>query len=132
MKKLILVFVLLVFGCANNPQRQDTSYFGSFVTPFELINFFEENPCEGINLNRDRLNCGSCGNVCNIDDSDRCESGTCLCGLNPACGPGQDCRNGQCITSDPNGKICEFDDECGAGFACIEAHCSFIECAPGS
>src|SRR5687768_13070517 len=87
-------------------------------------------PCDDAGLMDDRWNCGSCGTVCGVDDTDRCVHGSCLCGASAPCGTGADCRFGRCVPVDMTGRVCEFDPECGAGFACIEAHCSRVECVP--
>lgn len=86
--------------------------------------------CNPEAVHDDFWNCGECGHICFANRSDRCLAGECTCGSGPACEAGTGCRAGRCVPSDPTGKVCEFDDECGAGFVCIEAHCSHMECVP--
>lgn len=86
-------------------------------------------PCEDILT--DPFNCGVCENVCDPVISDRCVSGMCSCGLEPApCSLTSECRFGECRESDLTAAVCEFDDECAAGYACIRGHCSFVRCVP--
>lgn len=45
----------------------------------------------------------------------------------PGCSGDQECRNGRCLDPDPNGRTCEFDDECwgeGDHFFCIAGYCT--------
>ena len=85
---------------------------------------------ETTNTDYDFYNCGACYNACSTDDADRCEMGVCMCGSEPSCGPGFDCRGAQCVAQDPIGTVCEFDAECPAGYGCIEGRCTSLDCVP--
>jgi len=89
---------------------------------------------EGREAPNDPLNCGRCGNECPYFTTDRCNVDQCMCGVSPPCDAAtEECRFGVCRPVDENGRICEFDRECGApesGFGCILGHCSRIECTP--
>jgi len=52
-----------------------------------------------------------------------------LCDLD--CGPGAQCRHGECFDSDPEGSVCEFDDQCGHGLFCVTGRCTQLSCFPG-
>jgi len=92
----------------------------------------EIHPCdmEDDGTDSDFFNCGMCDNVCDSVVTDRCVFGTCMCGLEDSCGPTEECRFNSCHESDPLGEVCEFDDECAAGYACLRGHCSFVRCVP--
>lgn len=83
---------------------------------------------ESTNLQSNFNHCGACGLQCSSADADTCIEGLCRCGSELACSSGSDCREGRCISVDPEGAYCEFDRECLTGFACIEGHCSFVTC----
>lgn len=61
---------------------------------------------------------------CNPDYSDQCEV-PCTCG-GAVCASGR-CFNHFCITPDPAGAICEFDEECPSGTICI-GRCTSYAC----
>ncbi len=126
MKNLMILLVLsFAFGCAGPVSKED-----EFVNRAEP----EAHPCLA-GVDDDRYNCGACADVCSPSDADRCLDGRCSCGENPygngpeLCQDGSDCRNGQCVPTDPSGAICEMDDECGEGGACVEGRCVVI-CFP--
>lgn len=122
------VFLLfpLVLGCSNRIPDN-----GIPVPHIDSgVSSSPDHPCEEETLSEDFWNCGRCDNVCSPANADSCMGGVCSCGINVACGEGADCRFGMCHPSDPEGRACEFDPECGAGYACLESHCSFVECVP--
>ena len=123
---VFLLIPLVLGGCSN--RIPDTGIPVPHIDSGILSS--PDHPCEEETLSEDFWNCGGCGNVCSPANADACMGGVCSCGINVACGTGADCRFGMCHPSDPEGRSCEFDPECGAGFACLESHCSFVECVP--
>lgn len=119
MRQAVLVFLVLV-GCAD-PRRSviGDADAGSICT--------DDNPARLV----DTLNCGFCGNSCLTLDSDNCVDGVCRCGNEAPCGENQDCRFSRCIEKDPDGEICEFDEDCAAaGVLCIDGKCTQVDCVP--
>lgn len=158
---LLGLFALLI-GCSTRSGDRipfiDASWPDSAVTP----SYYDAGPpCEETDLARlmtDPRNCGMCGNQCDVDDTDQCVNGVCLCGSNPPCEPGSDCISGRCVESDrftecetadectgpTGGQECIFDphtgighcvdvcelDGCPDGFACVEGACTRLDCVP--
>lgn len=100
------------------------------IDPWEPIDAMPAPPCDPLttDLQNNPEHCGACDNFCHVDDSDRCVAGVCVCGAEPACGPGFDCRGARCVAQDPSGDVCEFDPECPAGYGCIEGRCTSLDC----
>lgn len=151
---MCLGFVLLA-GCTKN----DSSIMIDWPTDAGIILPTLPdaycNPRDRVRLQSDINNCGSCGTYCNIDDSDRCFEGRCMCGSNEPCAPGSDCEYGNCVESDRflecetiadcredqdcilaiDGNrycvnVCEFDEECPVNYLCVEGACTFVRCRP--
>lgn len=127
MKRIWFTFVLafLVVGCAVGVVEENDTTPNS-----DQILTEEDHQCWEVLLNTDPWNCGECGRVCVSSDGGVCVSGECMCGDGAECEGGQDCRYGRCITVKTLGAVCEFDDECGEGFGCLEGHCSDLGCLP--
>lgn len=123
-------FSLLMFGCSEPTviNIPDASIVGIDSYTIPCIDGADSG------VPSDLQNCGRCGNECSPFITDRCTAGQCLCGVSPPCDAAtEECRYGVCRPVDLNGRICEFDRECGApesGFGCILGHCSRIECTP--
>lgn len=136
----VMVFFGTLVGCAYRPDNGISSLLdGGLNDVFQAVNQPDALACESTDFDRLRVdtnNCGSCGNACNLILSDRCEDGSCVCGLEGrACNQAnQECRFGVCRDSDVAGRICEFDGDCpgglGGGFGCIVGHCTRLECVP--
>lgn len=47
------------------------------------------------------------------------------------CLDNQECRFGACLTSNPDGSVCEFDTECTDVEFCITGRCTSAPCIPG-
>ncbi len=131
--RLFLLFSLAVFGCAHGI----SSGSGDGGAPAaEAEGWSFEHPCDPETLDSDFWNCGECEAICPTADAENCINGMCSCGTDPygqgpeVCKPGFDCRFGQCIKLEPNGAVCEFDDDCPDGYVCVEGHCSFMACVP--
>lgn len=118
----IVLFLVFFMGCSSPsiidppPNPQDASV--------------DTNICDLNKISYDIYNCGLCGRVCNPSYSDNCFDSRCVCGPSSQCEVGSRCWRGQCIPRSPDGTNCEFDDQCGAGYICVEGHCSFVECVP--
>lgn len=124
MCKLLLV-ALFLFSCSSADGDMG-------LIPLPAIDAHRSvsppHPC--VDTTDDIRHCGSCGNVCDVNNADNCSDGLCGCGSSAPCGVGFDCRFGTCHQVDPTGRPCEFDPECGAGYGCLEGRCSFIQCVP--
>jgi hypothetical protein len=119
--KIFSLFLFLLIGCSANTS--------------DLIDILSQPDAEICNelihdLRFDFDNCGSCDNVCSIDDADRCVDGVCMCGIELQCPPGYDCYASACVARDPTGRGCEFDAECPAGYGCVEGRCTSLDCVP--
>jgi len=117
-----LLAILLVFGCASNEGYPDVGTWGD--------SSFEPPECFPETMDTDFYHCGMCGNHCSVADSDRCTAGMCRCGPFSPCSGLRDCRRGYCVNQDPEGRVCEFDQECAVSEACIEGRCSHVACVP--
>lgn len=115
--KYSVLFSFILHGCAQG------------VYPENLENF-PPHPCDPTALSSDFWNCGACDAVCPLDDTDTCTASTCLCGNDLPCLPGSDCAYGGCLFMDPTGAVCEFKEECGTDYLCIEGRCTFFEATP--
>lgn len=62
-----------------------------------------------------------------ICQPNRRESGFC----DLQCPEGMECRFDTCISQDPNGATCEFDDACMLDEYCVLARCTQLICIPG-
>ncbi len=125
----LLAVLLLLFGCSDQSEFgfPDAS-FGDSGGPTQPT-FPPE--CQPELVASDYYHCGECGHRCPSADADRCLAGVCRCGLDLACtDPLQDCRAGRCVTQDPEGIVCEFDEECTVNEACIVGRCTWVECVP--
>lgn len=125
-KRVFCLMIAMGSGCAHGSVDEISDAGADDSGIFEV----DPHPCDEARLLNDFWNCGECGNRCSPADAEECFGGECVCGNNPACSPGSDCRFGQCVEKDPVGGGCEFEDECPAGWACIEHHCTFVQCVP--
>lgn len=126
-----------VYGCIKVPEvPPDANPLGIFDAGMvPVVDARPCNPGDPNQLSQDLLHCGMCNNACDPVISDRCENGTCQCGLDAPCESSfQECRFGVCRDQDPHGRICEFDGNCpggnGGGFGCIVGRCTRISCEP--
>lgn len=132
---LLIQFGLAMFvgGCRREgfvpvpDAGSDTNIWGSL--PDVPV---DPHTCDPDNVETDLFNCGWCGNVCDVAVSDRCQFGFCTCGNEGhfCNSETQECRFGSCRDSNPEGTVCEFDNNCPAGFGCVVGRCSFISCVP--
>lgn len=128
MKYLIALLAVLLIGCTVG----SPDHFPDANIVYDAGPAFvgEGPPCQPALLDRDIHHCGACGHYCPPADTDRCVESVCQCGDGPPCTGLADCRVGRCIETDPEGRVCEFDDECYDGFACIVGRCTFVDCVP--
>ena len=55
----------------------------------------------------DKINCGTCGKVCDTRTADKCTGGKCVCGTGTsACADGLNCVGGKCVCISGNGSMC--------------------------
>lgn len=125
-----LAFVILLSACATSPTLIPLPEGGIVGGDSGIDINGREHPCNLDMRQNDFFNCGVCDRSCEPADADRCERESCRCGPTPSCSAGADCRYGRCVVVDPNGEVCEFDDNCNINSACIEGRCTFIECRP--
>jgi hypothetical protein len=158
LKTVFIIFSgFILFGCSTRADKIEYPNYPDVQTPTVVPPVPECDPVLDVERNlSDMNNCGECGNACSFADADRCVDGHCRCGDGSPCGDGEDCKFGQCVTSDrfqvcestedcryrqtcisdPLSdarhciEVCEFDDACSAGFACVEGACTFVECVP--
>jgi hypothetical protein len=115
----------------------------SCEAPSECCGTGESRFC--IDVSRDKLNCGECGNRCSPDVADSCGGSECKCGQNPACTDGKTCinplvgcrdmqtdrqncgaRGNQCAPEETcTGGVCSCGGEtCGPGTTCCSGVCT--------
>jgi hypothetical protein len=108
MKKLVAILSVLLSGCAIASLLDQ---------PTDL--------CEGIVCPPLRHCFPMFGQPYCIIDRENIE----VCNL--PCGDNQECRFGDCVSPDPQGKVCEFDDACQGNEVCILGSCTSLICQPG-
>lgn len=126
----LVLGAIFLLGCASGNVQGESADAGA---PDGSSWNYYPHPCQETEVDHDFWNCGtSCDDavVCSLANTDICYEGTCHCGEEPPCADGSDCRFSRCVASNPEGEGCEFDDECVAGYACIEGHCTFVKCVP--
>lgn len=125
MKLLPLILSLLACSDTSSPSSWIFTSDASSEASVDSVS------CTPSLIRQDNINhCGACNHVCPSEDSNLCLQGRCLCGIDPQCPRGSDCRFNGCIASDSLGAICEFDHECERKYYCIEGHCTYIPCTP--
>jgi hypothetical protein len=135
------LLTLVMMGCGGPPPYTFDLDSGGGGRPDAV--------CNPSGVMTDLYNCGSCGAPCQLSRSDRCVAGLCRCGNEGPCEElSAECRFGRCVTPDPGTpcesstmctgrrtcvdrmclEVCEFDEQCAAGYGCVGGRCTFLNC----